>query len=718
MTEPISTPHNASPAVYLDPSRPVAERVQDLLSRLTLEEKIGQMRHTTQAIPRLNIPAYNFWSEALHGVVGNGRATVFPQAIGMAATWDPALIQKIASAVGDEVRAKHHEALRRYGSTGMFQGLTVWSPNINIFRDPRWGRGQETWGEDPFLTGEMGAAFVRGLQGDHPKYLKVAACAKHFAVHSGPEKLRHVFDAQVSLRDLYATYLPAFKKLVTEAGVEAVMGAYNRTNGEPCCASELLLVKTLRGEWAFQGHVVSDCGALTDFHQGHKVTKDVVESAALALKAGCDLSCICTYDHLGEAIERGLITEADIDRSLARTLTTRFKLGMFDPPAEVPYASIPMSVVGCAEHRQLAYEAAAKSIVLLKNRNNILPIGEKVRKILVVGPTASSVEVLLGNYNGLNDSLTTLIEGLVGRVPEGIALNYLQACPLTQQIEFKDWTLAVAPTVDMVIACMGISPLLEGEEGHANLSDENGDRAQIGLPPVQVEYLTTLARLGAKVVLVLTGGSPIALGELEDLMEAIVFGWYPGQEGGKAVADVLFGDVAPSGKLPLTFPKSLDQLPPFEDYAMAGRTYRYATEEPLFPFGFGLSYTHFTYSDLALDKNTIRAGESLALHCTLTNSGPVEAEEVAQIYLSDLEASTVVPLHSLIGFRRVHLNPGEHTAITFTITPEMMELVNDAGERVLEPGEFRVTVGGCSPGERGLQLGAAAPVSMAFTVTA
>ncbi len=329
---------------------------------MTLDEKIGQMRNPAQAIPRLNIPAYDFWSEALHGVAGNGRATVFPQAIGMAATWDPVLIQKVASAVGDEARAKHHEALRRKGSTGMFQGLTVWSPNINIFRDPRWGRGQETWGEDPFLTGEMGAAYVRGLQGDHPKYLKVAACAKHFAVHSGPEKLRHVFNAKVSLRDLHATYLPAFKKLVTEAGVEAVMGAYNRTNDEPCCASQLLLVKTLRGDWAFQGHVVSDCGALTDFHQGHKVTKDVVESAALALKAGCDLSCICTYDHLGEAIDRGLITEADIDCSLGRTLATRFKLGVFDPPAEVPYAAIPMSVVGSPEHRQLAYEAAVKSI--------------------------------------------------------------------------------------------------------------------------------------------------------------------------------------------------------------------------------------------------------------------------------------------------------------------------------------------------------------------
>lgn len=718
MSEPILNQQTNSQAVYLDPMRPISERVRDLLSRMTLDEKIGQMRNPARAIPHLNIPAYDFWSEALHGVARNGRATVFPQAIGMAATWDPALIEKIASAVGDEARAKYHEALRRNGATGIYQGLTMWSPNVNIFRDPRWGRGQETWGEDPYLTGEMGAAYVRGLQGDDPKYLKTAACAKHFAVHSGPEKLRHVFNAKVSARDLHATYLPAFKKLVTEAGVEAVMGAYNRTNDEPCCASQLLLVKTLRGDWAFQGHVVSDCGALTDFHQGHKVTKDVVESAALALKAGCDLSCICTYDHLGEAIERGLITEADIDHSLGRTLATRFKLGMFDPPADVPYTSIPVSIVNSPEHRQLAYEAAVKSIVLLKNNGNILPIRQETRKIMLVGPNAASIDVLLGNYYGMNDSLTTLMQGIVARVPEGVGLEYRPGCPLTQQSELKDWSLVMAPNYDVTIACMGLSPLLEGEEGDASMSDEQGDRAQIGLPPVQVEYLTKLAHAGGKIVLVLTGGSPIALGGLEDLMEAIVYVWYPGQEGGKAVADVLFGDAVPSGKLPLTFPKSLEQLPPFENYDMAGRTYRYATEEPLFPFGFGLSYTHFTYSDLKLDAATIPAGKSLGLNVLLTNSGAVEAEEVAQIYLRDLKASTVVPLHSLVGFRRVHLKPGESTVIRFTLTPDMMSLVNDDGERVLEPGEFVVTVGGCSPSERGGQLGASAAVSKSFAVTA
>jgi beta-glucosidase len=717
MTESAATQPSTAPNIYLDPTYQTTERVRDLLSRMTLAEKIGQMRNPAQAIPHLNIAAYDFWNEALHGVGRNGRATVFPQAIGMAATWDPPLIQKIASAISDEARAKYHEALRRKGATGIYQGLTMWSPNINIFRDPRWGRGQETWGEDPFLTGEMGTAYVRGLQGDHPKYLKTAACAKHFAVHSGPEKLRHTFNAKVSPRDLNATYLPAFKKLVTEAGVEAVMGAYNRTNDEPCCGSSFLLVKTLRGDWAFQGHVVSDCGALTDFHEGHKVTKDAVESAALALKAGCDLSCICTYDRLGEAIDRGLITEADIDRSLERTLTTRFKLGMFDPPADVPYTTIPLSVINSAEHRQLAYEAAVKSIVLLKNKDNILPIREDARKILLVGPNAASIDVLLGNYYGLNDSLTTLLQGIVARVPEGIEIEYRPGCPLTQQSELKDASLSIARIADVTIACMGLSPLLEGEEGDASMSEDQGDRRQITLPAIQSEYLRKLALGGAKVVLVLTGGSPIALGDLEDLMEAIVYVWYPGQEGGKAIADVLFGDAVPSGKLPLTFPKSLDQLPPFEDYSMTGRTYRYTTEEPLYPFGFGLSYTHFAYSDLALDTSTIRAGESLSLHLSLTNTGSMEAEEVAQIYLSDLEASTIVPLHSLIGFQRIRLKSGEHTDITFTITPEMIKMVNDAGERTLEPGEFRVTVGGCSPSERGVELGASAPVSMIFTVS-
>jgi len=704
--------------LYLDPSRPTPERVHDLIARMTLEEKISQMLNEARAIPRLGIPAYNWWSEALHGVVGNGRATVFPQAIGLAAMWDPDLVRRVASAIGDEGRAKHHAAMRRNGSTDHLQGLTFWSPNVNIFRDPRWGRGQETYGEDPYLTGEIGAAFVRGLQGDHLKYLKAAACAKHFAVHSGPEADRHHFDARVSPRDLHDTYLPAFKKLVTEAKVESVMGAYNRVNGEPCCASPHLLVDILCGRWKFEGHVVSDCWALTDIHAHHKYTADRAETAALALKRGCDLSCGCTYDHLGEAIERGLITEADIDRALTHTLTTRFKLGMFDPPEQVPYTSIPTSVINSPAHRHLAYKAAIRSIVLLKNQDNLLPIqAGSVRRIFITGPNAANVDVLMGNYNGLSDSFTTLLEGIVGCAPEGVRVTYRVGCQLDRpNVNPIDWASSEAGVADVVVACMGLAPLLEGEEGESILSPNKGDRLDIGLPAAQTEYLKKLAAYGGKIVLVLCGGGPIALGEVEDLVQAVVFIWYPGQEGGKALAEVLFGDVSPSGKLPITFPKSVDQLPPFEEYAMAGRTYRYMTAEPLYPFGFGLSYTRFAYSDLNLAQDTPAAGESLALHLTLANVGAMDADEVAQAYLSDLEASVPVPLHKLIGFQRVHLRSGESKTIEFTITPEMMALVNENGEPQLEPGQFRVTVGGCSPSARGVALGASEPVSAVFAL--
>ncbi len=709
---------NSHHAVYLDHAQPVGERVRDLLARMTLEEKISQMRHDAAAIPRLGMPAYNFWNEALHGVGRNGRATVFPQAIGMAATWDPALVERIAGAIADEARAKYHTTLQRKGETLIYQGLTFWSPNINIFRDPRWGRGQETWGEDPFLTGEMGAAFVRGLQGDHPTYLKTAACAKHFAVHSGPEQARHTFDAVVSQRDLHDTYLPAFKKLVTEAGVEAVMGAYNRTNGEPCCASHLLLVDILRGSWGFAGHVVSDCGALTDIYTTHKVTRDGAEAAALALREGCDIGCDSLYaDYLAEAIERGLVAETDVDRALSRTLATRFKLGMFDPPERVPYAATPLSVVGSEAHRQLAHQAAVRSVVLLKNDDHVLPIRDDVRSICVLGPNAASIDALLGNYYGLNESLTTLLEGIVGRVSPEVKVEYRPAVQLTlANRNAVDWSVQVAAGSDLTIACMGLSPLLEGEEGDAMLSTEAGDRSDLGLPAAQVAYLKQIAAAGAKIVLVLCGGSPITLGEVEDLVQAVVFVWYPGQEGGRAVAEVLFGDVAPSGKLPLTFPRSVDQLPPYEDYAMAGRTYRYMTAEPLYPFGFGLSYTRFAYGDLTLDSDHIAVGETLGVRCTVSNAGAVEAEEVVQWYLSDLEASVPVPLHKLVGFQRLRLAPGERRSLEFTIRPEMLALVDEEGQRRLEPGQFRITAGGCSPGARGIALGAPEPVAAMFTV--
>ena len=696
---------------YLDTSLSFAERAKDLVSRLTLEEKVGLMSHPAHGVPRLNIPAYNYWSEALHGVARNGRATVFPQAIAMAATWDRDLIHKVGTAISDEGRAKYHEALRRNGYTAQYQGLTFWSPNVNIFRDPRWGRGQETWGEDPFFTGEMASAFVKGLQGDDPKYLKTAACAKHFAVHSGPEKDRHHFNAIVTRRELYDTYLPAFKKLVTEVKIESVMGAYNRTLGEPCCASQLLIEDILRSEWDFQGHFVSDCFALSDIHLNHKITKDAAESAALALKHGCDLGCDHVYNEIPEAIQRGLMTEADVDRSLERTLLARFKLGMFDPQEDVPFASISTEVVASKEHRELAYKTATEAVVLLKNKNNILPIKPSTKKIFVTGPTATSLEVLLGNYYGFNDKMTTLLEGLVGRIPEGMGLEYHSGAPLKHPREIPNtWAPGMAQSSDITIVCAGFNSFLEGEEGESLLSPQNGDRDLLSLPQSQIDYIKELAIHGARIILVLTGGSPIALGEVEDMVEAILFVWYPGMEGGRAVADVLFGDHSPSGKLPVTFPKSLAQLPAFDDYSMNGRTYRYMTEEPLYPFGFGLSYTQFEYSELQLDKPTLALGDSLYVSLTLTNCGESDSAEVAQFYLSDLHASTVVPLHHLVGFERVYLKAGESKILNFTITPEMMSFYNDDGKLTLEPGQFHLEVGSCSPGARGQALDASKPV--------
>ncbi len=706
-------------APYLNPDLPIEQRVDDLIGRMTLAEKLSQMCNACPPITRLGIPAYDYWSEALHGVARNGRATVFPQAIGMAATWNPELVRRVASAIGDEARAKHHEAMRRNGGTMIYQGLTFWSPNINIFRDPRWGRGQETWGEDPVLTGEMGSAFVRGLQGDDPRYMKAAACAKHYAVHSGPEKLRHTFDAVVSKRDLYGTYLPAFRKLVVDAQVEAVMGAYNRTNGEACCASQTLLVDILRGKWGFQGHVVSDCGAINDIHQGHKLTADAAESSALAVKAGCDNACFCTYEKLGEALERGLLTEADVDRSLARMYRTRFKLGMFDPAERVSYANTPMSIVGCEEHLKLAHEAAVQSVVLLKNRNTILPIKPDAKVITVIGPAAANLDVLLGNYHGMNAGMVTLVEGIVARAPEGVKVEYRPGCQFaTPNATAHDWSTYMAAASDVTIACVGLSPLMEGEEGDAIMTPENGDRTEIELPESQAAYVKKLCLAGAKVVLVITGGAPVALGELADMVEGVVYVWYPGQLGGAAVADVLFGDVAPSGKLPLTFPKATADLPPFEDYNMAGRTYRFATVEPLYPFGFGLSYTTFAYEGLALDHATIRSGESVSATVTVRNTGDRAADEVVQLYVADLEASVTVAQQSLVAFRRIHLAPGESRQVTFTVTPDMLELVNDEGERVLEPGRFRLTAGGSSPSARAAELGAAAPAVAELTVMA
>jgi beta-glucosidase len=687
---------NAERLQFLDPTLPIEARAKDLVSRLTLQEKIGQLVFNAPAIPRLNIPSYDYWSEALHGVARSGRATVFPQAIGLAATWNPVLVQRVASAIGNEARAKYHEAVRRHGFSMQYQGLNVWSPNVNIFRDPRWGRGQETWGEDPFLTGEMGAAFVCGIQGDHPKYLKTAACAKHYAVHSGPEKHRHYFNACVSERDLRETYLPAFEKLVTQAKVEAVMGAYNRTNDEPCCASQHLLGDILRGEWKFEGHVVSDCGALVDIHEHHHITADAPESAALAIKRGCDLDCGGVFEQLGVAIQRGLVAEVDIDRALARILTSRFKLGLFDPPEAVPYASTPLSIVNCAEHRALARQAAVESIVLLKNKNNILPIASSVRSIFVTGPHAADVNTLLGNYYGISDTLTTMLQGIISHVPEGVRVSYRPGSTLKQpNLNTLNFAVSEAASCDLTIACMGTSPLMEGEEGEAIQSEETGDRVNIGLPAAQMDFIKQLATTGTKIVLVLAGGSAIALGDIADLVEAIVFVWYPGQEGGSAVADVLFGDANPAGRLPITFYQSVDQLPPFEDYGMAGRTYRYMTQAPLYPFGYGLSYTCFEYANVKMNAFELPADGQVNISLDVRNGGDRAGDEIVQLYVCYPDSKVARPIKELRGFQRVSLAAGESKTATFTLDVHQLAYYGDGGF-VIEPGTVQIMIGSSS----------------------
>jgi len=703
--------------LYLDPSQPIDARVDDLVGRMTLEEKAGQMLFTAKAIERLGVPAYNWWNECLHGVGRAGRATVFPQAIGMAATWDAPLIHRVADAIADEARAKHHEAARQ-GNRARYRGLTFWSPNINIFRDPRWGRGHETWGEDPVLTATLGTAFVRGLRGDDPRYMKAAACAKHYAVHSGPEELRHEFDAVVSDKDLWETYLPAFEEL-SNAGVEAFMGAYNRTNGEPCCGSKLLLVDILRNKWKFRGHVVSDCWAIKDFHLHHKVTATATESAALAVKMGCDLNCGDTYHGLLDAVSQGLLDEADLDLCVTRLMRTRFKLGMFDPPEDVPYANIPMSVVNSDAHKQLALETATKSLVLLKNDNNVLPIpSDKPRQIMLYGPNAADVDVLLGNYYGITGDMVTVLEGIAQVIGEQASLEYRKGCELIHDNRNpRDWSSFEAKAADLCIAVLGGHPMLEGEEGEAILSDNVGDRGDIGLPEAQIAFVKKIAQHDTPVVLVLAGGSAMAFEEVFDLVDAVVWMWYPGEQGGRAVADVLFGHANPSGRLPITFPKSLAQLPAYDDYAIAGkRTYRYMRDEPFLPFGFGLSYTRFAYSDLKLSAESIAAGDALHATVTGTNTGDRAGDEVVQLYLTDEDASAATPRAALKAFERVSLEPGASTRVRLEVTPRMMELVTDAGQRVIEPGRFTVRVGGVSPGTRGQALGAAALAEAHFSV--
>ncbi len=832
---------------YRNPELSVDQRVRDLVSRMTLEEKISQMVHPAKAVKRLGIPAYNWWGEALHGVARAGVATVFPQSIGLAATWDTDLMFRVATVISDEARAKHHEFVR-HGLRGQYQGLTFWSPNINIFRDPRWGRGMETYGEDPFLTGSLAVEFVKGMQGDDPHYLKVVATPKHFAVHSGPEPDRHTFNAVVDDHDLWATYLPAFEMSVRWARAYSVMCAYNRFRGDACCGSRFLLTDVLRGTWGFEGYVVSDCGAIRNIWKTHKIVKTGPEAAALAVKAGTDLNCGSQYDSLKQAVKLGLLTEAEIDTAVTRLFRARFRLGMFDPPDRVPYASIPFEANNTPEHAALALEAAHKSIVLLKNDRSLLPLPKNLKRLAVIGPNADDEIALLGNYHGVPSDPVTLLRGIREKLPSArvsfalgpdfaqnmpafevvpatalspdtasathglraeyfakpdlkgkpkltrvdsvIDFNWLLNPPTEKfadgvfsarwrgwlqaphsgtyylgaygfrgfrivfadselvkfdgrtnpRLQYKELTLeagkwypitveyngikrhtqqrpslqllwsrpaalrerealAAARNADVVVLALGLSPRLEGEERRIDIPGfKGGDRTDLGLPKPQELFLEKVVGLGKPVVLVLFNGSALAVDWASQHVHAIVEAWYPGQAGGQAVADVLFGDVNPGGRLPVTFYKSVDQIPDFTDYGMAGRTYRYFRGQPLFPFGYGLSYTRFRYGKPEVPP-TLGIGDSLRVRVQVQNVGRRDGDEVVQIYAHNPRAREI---RWLVAYKRVHLKAGEKRNVQLTISPWALAYVNADGKRVLEPGRLGLSVGGKQPGFHGL----------------
>ena len=839
---PLGRAQTQSPPPYKNPSLPIEARVDDLVSRMTLEEKVSQMMNASPAIERLGIPQYDWWNEALHGVARAGYATVFPQAIGLAATWDTRLMYQVADVISTEARAKHHEFVRN-NQHGRYQGLTFWSPNINIFRDPRWGRGQETYGEDPYLTARLGVEFVKGLQGNDPRYFKVIATPKHYAVHSGPEPERHGFDAKAYERDLRETYLPAFRETIVEARAYSIMCAYNRTNTEPCCASKKLMMDILRDEWGFDGYVVSDCGAIRDIWEGHKFVKTEAEASVLAVRAGTDLTCGGEYSTLIQAVKQGLIAEAEIDTSLKRLMTARFRLGMFDPPEMVAYARIPFSQNDTPEHRQLALRSARESIVLLKNANRTLPLKKNLKSVAVIGPNADAPEVLWGNYYGRPSRLITPLAGIRNAVSPNTKVVYAPGSTLAgesvvpvpasalsfndkqpglraeyfnnrelrgpattvrtdERIDFnwgrfnptpelneqnfsvrwtgkltppesgkytlgftaddgarlyldgellvdawtnnptktvtKEVTLEAARSYDLrleyfqinreavaklvwsyprlvermieeavnaakeadaSVLVMGISAGLEGEEMPVHVEGfRGGDRTDLSLPKPQEALLKAVVATGKPVVVVLLSGSALAVNWANDNVPAMLHAWYPGGEGGTAVADVLFGDYNPAGRLPVTFYKSVDQLPPFTEYSMEGRTYRYFKGEPLYPFGFGLSYTKFSYSNLSFSAKSVKAGEPLKVTVDVQNVGEREGDEVVQLYLTDVAASAPLPIRTLVGFDRISLRPGEKRSVTFTVSPRQMSLIDQRDKRVIEPGEFLIHVGGGQPG--------------------
>jgi len=680
-----------------------AERARELVSRMTLEEKASQLRYDAPAIERLGIPAYNWWNEALHGVARAGTATVFPQAIGLAAIFDEAMQERIASVISVEARAKYN-GQSRHGDRDIYKGLTVWSPNINIFRDPRWGRGHETYGEDPYLTGRLGVRFIKGLQGDG-KYLRTAACSKHFAVHSGPEAVRHEFDARANLKDMNETYLSAFEITVREAEVESVMGAYNRVNGEPACGSETLLKKTLREKWGFQGHVVSDCWAVRDFHEHHKVTATAEESAALAIRNGCDLNCGNTYLHLLQALQDGLITEDQITTACERLFTTRFLLGQFADDCE--YDSIPVTQTDTDEHAAVALEAAEKSMVLLKN-DGVLPLDpNRIRTIAVIGPNADSIPALEGNYNGTSSRYVTFLEGIRRHAEkQGIRVLYSLGAHLykdrTSGLAQADDRLAeaamYAEEADVTIACVGLDAGLEGEEGETGNEYFSGDKKDLQIPESQRKLLHTLAESSKKLVTVIAAGSSLNVPE----GNASVFAWYPGQAGGTALAELLFGEKNFSGHLPLTFYRSVEDLPAFEDYSMVNRTYRYFNGEALYPFGYGLSYTRFEITGAESENHTVTA--------EVANVGDRDGDALVQVYVAC--ESPYAPLNPrLCGFRRISLQAGQNGKVIVPLDPLTATVVNERGEREYVS-RYTLYVGLCQPDKKSIRLTGSIPVTL------
>ena len=698
---------------YAQESREAAmhRKAADVIARMTLDEKIGMMMNSTPGVERLGIKPYDWWNEALHGVARNGRATVFPEPIGLGATFDPELVRRIGDIVSDEGRAKFDQA-RAMKNYNRYTGLTFWAPNVNIFRDPRWGRGMETYGEDPYLTGTLGSAYVKGIQGDDPFYLKAAACAKHFAVHSGPESTRHSYNAVPSMKDLYETYLPAFERLVKEADVEVVMGAYNRVFGESASGSRFLLHDLLRDTWGFDGHVVSDCGAIDDIYHGHHIAPDAAEASAIAIKAGLNLECGNSFYALKDAVERGLLTEADIDRALEPLLMTQLKLGILYDDPDCPYYGIPTSVIGSAEHYATARQAAVESMVLLKNDGGLLPLRKDIQNVYVTGTAATDTYSMMGNYFGISDHYSTYLQGIVSKVSDGTNVNFKPAYTIvpTRDVNPGNYATAQAAQADYTIMFMGNNGTTEGEESDAISSPSIGDRLSIDLPENQMAFFRRVVRMRSAnnhLIVVLTGGSAVNLQEIAAAADAVIVAWYPGQEGGDALAELLFGEKNFSGRLPITFPVTSDTLPAFDDYTMKGRTYKYMEGNTMYPFGYGLSYGSSQYGELTMLTKKPKLGNPVELEIPVTNTGDVERTETMQLYVSTPNAGAGAPFSQLSAFERVTLKPGESRTVHFTVNPDQMKEFQEDGSAKLLKGVYRITVGTAAPGARSEELGAA-----------